>query len=128
VEGVRILAHSDESSLTTRRVLVLASAAVIVAGPISSSFAADHEAVVIGCLQRAGHSRYVLKDYRSGTPFEIVADNSSPERTLSWQVGHELEVHGAFQAARGSAGRRLSARSVIVISSICSRSLDGTRR
>jgi hypothetical protein len=79
------------------------------------------EIVVIGCLERTGPQTYVIKDHRSGAPFHVRGDNRTPERSLGWQVGHVLEIHGVMDPLATPAQKRLVANSVIELSPTCPR-------
>jgi hypothetical protein len=84
--------------------------------------AADSKAelVVVGCLARGAQNTYVIKDYRSNAQYQLRSDNSTPQKTLAWQVGHELEVHGALASPSTSVRKRLDVSSVIEIAPACS--------
>ena len=79
------------------------------------------EIVVVGCLERTGPQTYVIKDHRSGAPFRVRGDNRSPDRSLGWQVGHVLEIHGVMDPLTTPAQKRLVAKTVIELSPTCPR-------
>jgi hypothetical protein len=82
--------------------------------------AAPAESIVIGCLQRTGANVYSLKDDRSGVSFVIEADGRTPEKTLAWQVGHALEIHGIIAAAPAAGqSQHLRANTVLEIATTC---------
>jgi hypothetical protein len=95
--------------------------ALLTIGLGKAGHAADQgpEIVVIGCLERTGPQTYVIKDHRSGAPFRVRGDNRSPERSLGWQVGHVLEIHGAIDPLATPAQKRLVAETVIELSPAC---------
>ena len=100
----------------SRRVTAVAIA-VLPAIWIGIAEAAD--TVVIGCLQRAGNG-FTITDHRGGNVYRVEADNSTPERTLAWQAGMQLEVHGTVPPAPATAKERtLRATTVIRISRTC---------
>jgi hypothetical protein len=106
-----------------RKPIGFVCAALLTIGLGKPGHAADTapEIVVIGCLEQTGPQTYVIKDHRSGAAFRVRADNRSPDRSLGWQVGHVLEVHGAMDALAAPAQRRLVARTVIELSPACPR-------
>lgn len=71
---------------------------------------------VIGCLERGGQGGFVIKDFRSGTPYRLEAK----AEMLDWHVGHQLEVHGVLQSGSTSDGGTLTVESVLYISTTCS--------
>jgi hypothetical protein len=98
-------------------------AALLTIGLGKPGHAADKapEIVVIGCLERSGPQTYVIKDHRSATPFRVRADNRSPERSLAWQVGHVIEIHGAIDPLATPTRKRLVANTVIELAPACPR-------
>jgi hypothetical protein len=105
-----------------RTVLAMVGAGALLFSPVlASSIVADQPAgfVIVGCLERAGLERYVVTDHRSGAKFDVHGDNSTAERTLSWQVGHMLEIRGTLDAQSTETRRRVTALSVIEISMTC---------
>jgi hypothetical protein len=95
-------------------------AAVLALTPALGHAADSHsEFVVVGCLTRTAQNTYVIKDHRSNAQYQLHSDNSTPQKTLAWQVGHELEVHGALASSSTSARKRLDVSSVIEIAATC---------
>jgi hypothetical protein len=105
----------------------LAGAAVVAVLLAAWTQGVAAETIVIGCLERAGQGVYQIKDYRSGNPFRIQGDNSSPEKTLDWQVGQQLEVHGTIDAQQNRTPLVLKATSIIRISRTCPQTPAGQR-
>jgi hypothetical protein len=93
----------------------------LVLGAAGSGYAADPrtEGVVIGCLQRSGPKTYLVKDQRSGASFDVRSDDKTPNTTLDWQVGHQLEIHGTPGPRVESAPQRLNVSMVIEIAARC---------
>ena len=82
--------------------------------------AAPAESNLIGCLQRTAPNVYTLKDDRSGVSFVIEADGRTLEKTLAWQVGHALEIHGIMSAAPAAGQpQHLRANTVLEIAPTC---------
>jgi hypothetical protein len=106
-----------------RKLVGFVCVALLTIGLGKPGHAADKapEIVVIGCLERPGPQTYVIKDHRSGAPYRVRADNRSPERSLAWQVGHVLEIHGAIDPLATPAQNRIVANTVIELSPACPR-------
>jgi len=104
-----------------RIISILASVAALVVLTPRLGRSADprSEAVIIGCLERTGAGAYRVNDHRSQRAYQVHGDNSTPMKTLDWQVGHQLEIHGTLQAQPGSGPLRLDVSSVIEISPRC---------
>jgi hypothetical protein len=79
------------------------------------------ETVLIGCLEQSGRETFTLQDFHDQKKYVITAPPAvvGPADSLAWHVGHELEIHGTFQAGRASEGGTLKATSIIYISTTC---------
>jgi hypothetical protein len=105
--------------MPTVSALIRVTAVLVLTPALGHAADSKSEMVVIGCLTRTAQNTYVIKDHRSNAQYQLHSDGSSPQKTLAWQVGHELEVHGAPASSSPSSRKRLEVSSVIEIASAC---------
>ncbi len=95
------------------------AAAVMTATALSAQAPSASRSVAIGCLsqqQANGRTQYVLTDTRSSPPTTFILEGDPA--SISWHVGHSLEVVGTLTPA-GANTFNMKVTSVVYISNSC---------